>query len=135
MKNFDCAPVAWGIRVWRKDGDTYLLAVNVQDKAYAAELTLSENFGEIHAEFGPAAERAGDHAPRLRPEPDLAPVAHVAHGQAAHADAHDLRVVRLRHAGETRAGSGCEREEIRGLDCVQRVREGGEDVVDVFEAD
>ena len=51
------APVAWGVRTWRKDGVTWLLVVNAQDKADAAELTLSEEFSEILAEFGPAAEK------------------------------------------------------------------------------
>ena len=51
------APVAWGVRTWRKDGVTWLLVVNAQDKADAAELTLSEEFSEALAEFGPAAEK------------------------------------------------------------------------------
>ena len=51
------APVAWGVRTWRKDGVTWLLVVNAQDKADAAELTLSEEFSESLAEFGPAAEK------------------------------------------------------------------------------
>ena len=58
-------PAAWGVRVWRKDGDAYLLAVNAQDKADAAELALSEDFAEVHAEFGPAAERIGTHTVRI----------------------------------------------------------------------
>ena len=51
------APVAWGVRTWRKDGVTWLLVVNAQDKAGAAELTLSEEFSESLAEFGPTAEK------------------------------------------------------------------------------
>ena len=51
------APAAWGVRTWRKDGATWLLVVNAQDKPDAAELTLSEEFSESLAEFGPAAEK------------------------------------------------------------------------------
>ena len=52
------APAAWGVRTWRKDGATWLLVVNAQDKPDAAELTISEEFSKITAEFGPAAEKA-----------------------------------------------------------------------------
>ena len=41
------APAAWGVRIWRKDGATWLLVVNAQDKTDAAELTLSEEFSEV----------------------------------------------------------------------------------------
>ena len=57
-------PEAWCVRVWRKDGQIYLLAANAQDKAEAAELTLSEDFADVGTEFGPAAKRVG--ARRLR---------------------------------------------------------------------
>ena len=53
------APAAWGLRVWRKDGETWLLAVNAQDAADAAELTLSEDFATVTPAFGPAAEKTG----------------------------------------------------------------------------
>jgi hypothetical protein len=53
------APDAWGVRVWRKDGTTWLLVVNAQDKADVADLTLSEDFSEVAAEFGSAAEKTG----------------------------------------------------------------------------
>lgn len=50
------APDTWGVRVWRKDGNVYLLVVNAQDREAAAELTLSEDFSKIATEFGPVAE-------------------------------------------------------------------------------
>lgn len=53
------APGAWGARVWRKDGETWLLVVNAQDKADSAELTLSEDFATVEPAFGPAAEKSG----------------------------------------------------------------------------
>ena len=53
------APSAWGLRVWRKDGETWLLAVNAQDTAASAELTLSEDFASATPAFGPAAEKTG----------------------------------------------------------------------------
>ena len=53
------APEAWGLRVWRKDGDVWLLAVNAQDIAATAELTLSEDFSAVTPAFGPAAEKTG----------------------------------------------------------------------------
>ena len=53
------APEAWGLRVWRKDGETWLLAVNAQDAADTAELTLSEDFASVTPAFGPAAEKTG----------------------------------------------------------------------------
>lgn len=59
------APSAWSVRVWRKDAEAYLLAVNAQDKPETAELTLSEDFAEIVAGFGPAAERVGRRAMRV----------------------------------------------------------------------
>ena len=59
------APSAWSVRVWRKDGEVYLLAVNAQDNPETAELMLSEDFTEVFAEFGPAAERAGRRVLRI----------------------------------------------------------------------
>ncbi len=53
------APKPWGLRVWRKDGETWLLAVNAQDTAASAELTLSEDFASVTSAFGPAAEKTG----------------------------------------------------------------------------
>ena len=54
------APEEWGVRAWRKGGETWLLAVNAQDKASAAELSLSEVFSAVAAEFGPAADKTGE---------------------------------------------------------------------------
>lgn len=45
--------------VWRKDGTTWLLVVNAQDKADVADLTLSEDFSMVTAEFGTAAQKTG----------------------------------------------------------------------------
>ena len=53
------APSAWGLRVWRKDGETWLLVVNAQDTAASADLTLSEDFSSVAPAFGPAAEKTG----------------------------------------------------------------------------
>jgi hypothetical protein len=53
------APGEWGVRAWRKDGETWLLVVNAQDKASAAELTFSEGLSSVSAEFGPEAEKTG----------------------------------------------------------------------------
>ena len=53
------APESWGLRVWRKDGETWLLAVNAQDTTASAELTLSEDFASATPAFGPAAEKTG----------------------------------------------------------------------------
>ena len=53
------APSAWGLRVWRKDGETWLLAGNAQDTAASAELTLSKDFASATPAFGPAAEKTG----------------------------------------------------------------------------
>ena len=53
------APPEWGVRVWRKDGATWLLAVNAQDKADSTALTLGEDFARVAAEFGAAAEKTG----------------------------------------------------------------------------
>ena len=53
------APEPWGVRLWRKDGETWLLAVNAQDEPSEAELTLSEDFAAVTPAFGPAAVRTG----------------------------------------------------------------------------
>ena len=53
------APTVWGVRTWRKDGASWLLVVNAQEKADSAELTLSEAYSDVAAEFGPAAEKTG----------------------------------------------------------------------------
>ncbi|MBR2838803.1 MAG: hypothetical protein IKE55_08475 [Kiritimatiellae bacterium] len=63
-------PAAWGVRTWRKDGATWLLAVNAQDTAGAAELTLSEGFSEVAAEFGPAAATTGARTIRISLAPN-----------------------------------------------------------------
>jgi hypothetical protein len=53
------APESWGLRVWRKDGETWLLTVNAQDAADTAELTLSEDFASVTPAFGPEAAKTG----------------------------------------------------------------------------
>ena len=53
------APESWGLRVWRKDGETWILVVNAQDTAASAELTLSEDFATVTPAFGPATEKTG----------------------------------------------------------------------------
>ena len=52
-------PDEWCVRVWRKDGETWLLVVNAQDESCEAVLTLSEDFSTMRAEFGPDAEKTG----------------------------------------------------------------------------
>ena len=64
------APDAWGVRVWRKDGETWLLVVNAQDAADAATLTLSEDFATVAPAFGPAAEKAGARALKVSLAPN-----------------------------------------------------------------
>ena len=51
------APEEWCVRIWRKDCETWLLVVNAQDKASKAELSFSESFSAVSADFGSAAER------------------------------------------------------------------------------
>ena len=63
-------PDEWSVRVWRKDGETWLLAVNAQDKASEATLTLSEDFSTVHAAFGPEAEKAGPCALKVSLSPN-----------------------------------------------------------------
>ena len=46
------APAAWSARMWRKNGDVYLLVSNAQNVDASAELELSENFSSVSAEFG-----------------------------------------------------------------------------------
>ena len=53
------APEEWGVRIWRKGGETWLLVVNAQDKASKAELSFSETFAAVSAEFGPMAAKSG----------------------------------------------------------------------------
>lgn len=53
------APEQWGVRLWRKDGEVWLLAVNAQDEPSEAELTLSEDVSVVTPAFGPAAEKTG----------------------------------------------------------------------------
>ena len=53
------APEEWCVRIWRKGGETWLLVVNAQDKASKAELSFSETFAAVSAEFGPAAAKSG----------------------------------------------------------------------------
>ena len=64
------APAAWGVRTWRKDGAAWLLVVNAQDAADAAEVTLSEEFSDVVAEFGPAAERTSARTIRISLAPN-----------------------------------------------------------------
>ena len=60
----------WSVRVWRKDGETWLLAVNAQDEPDTATLALSEDFMEIRAEFGPWAEKTGPRTLRVSLSPN-----------------------------------------------------------------
>ena len=53
------APEEWCVRVWRKDGEVWLLVVNAQDNASRAELRLSEDIVSVGSEFGSAAEKTG----------------------------------------------------------------------------
>ena len=53
------APDAWGARTWRKDGETWLLLVNAQDRPDAAEVTLANDFTQVVTELGPAVCRNG----------------------------------------------------------------------------
>ena len=52
-------PDAWGVRTLRKDGATWLLLVNAQEKADAAEVTLANDFTQVVAELGPEAQKSG----------------------------------------------------------------------------
>ncbi len=64
------APSAWGLRVWRKDGETWLLAVNAQDTAASVELTLSEDFASATPAFGPAAKKTGERTLKVSLSPN-----------------------------------------------------------------
>ena len=64
------APSGWGVRVWRKDGATWLLVVNAQDKADSAEIALGEDFAHIAAEFGAAAAKTGPRTLRISLAPN-----------------------------------------------------------------
>ena len=64
------APEAWGVRVWRKDGDVWLLAVNAQDEPSEAELTLGEDFAAVDAAFGPPAMQTGPQTLRISLAPN-----------------------------------------------------------------
>ena len=66
------APDAWGARTWRKDGETWLLLVNAQDKADAAEVTLANDFTQVAAELGPTAQKNGARALRVALAPNQA---------------------------------------------------------------
>ena len=52
-------PPEWDVRVWRKGGETYLLAVNSQEKPASAVLEISEDFMDVRTEFGAAAQKSG----------------------------------------------------------------------------
>ena len=45
------------VLTFRRLAETYLLAVNSQERRAAAELELSEDFMDVHSEFGPAAQK------------------------------------------------------------------------------
>lgn len=64
------APKSWGLRVWRKDGDVWLLAVNSQDEPSEAELTIGVDFARIGAAFGPPAEQTGARTLRISLAPN-----------------------------------------------------------------
>ena len=56
-----CSNGAVAVRTWRRDGDTYLLAVNCTTNAQTATLTLSEPVGKVAAaDFGPMPKVSGD---------------------------------------------------------------------------
>ena len=52
-------PPEWDVRVWRKGGETYLLAVNSQEKPASAVLEIAEDFMDVRTEFGAAAQKSG----------------------------------------------------------------------------
>ena len=64
------APEEWGVRIWRKGGETWLLVVNAQDKADSAEIMFSEDFARIAAEFGAAAAKTGPRTLRISLAPN-----------------------------------------------------------------
>ena len=58
-------PTAWGVRTWRKDGETWLLLVNAQDKSDVAEIVFPEDFNAVNVAFGPVAEKTGVRTARV----------------------------------------------------------------------
>ena len=56
------APDAWGVRTWCKDGKTWILLVNAQDKADEADVALANDFTTATAALGPAAQKTGARA-------------------------------------------------------------------------
>ena len=64
------APATLGVRTWRKDGETWLLLVNAQDKADAVEVALPEDFQTIRAEFGPSAEKTSARTAKMSLAPN-----------------------------------------------------------------
>ena len=64
------APTAWGVRTWRKDGETWLLLVNAQDKADTAEVALPGDTQTIEVAFGPMAEKTGARTARFSLAPN-----------------------------------------------------------------
>ena len=64
------APEPWGVRVWRKDGQVWLLAVNAQDVSSEAELTLGAGFDRVETAFGPSAEQTGPRTLLIRLAPN-----------------------------------------------------------------
>lgn len=64
------APDPWGVRLWRKDGETWLLAVNAQDEPSEAELALGEEFARVEAAFGPPAEQTDPQTLRISLAPN-----------------------------------------------------------------
>ena len=77
------APDAWGVRVWRKDGNVYLLVVNAQDRADVAELSLSEGFASVASEFGPDAKLDGGHSVRIALGPNESAMYRISKGTCA----------------------------------------------------
>lgn len=45
-------PPELSVRIWRKDGELYLLVVNAQNASTSTELKLSEKFSSVSTEFG-----------------------------------------------------------------------------------
>ena len=63
-------PAAWGVRTWRKDGETWLLLVNAQDKPDVAEIVYPEDFNVVNVAFGPVAEKTGVRTARVSLAPN-----------------------------------------------------------------
>ena len=64
------APMAWGVRTWRKDGEIWLLLANAQDRTETAEVAFPGDFQMIRTEFGPAAEKTSARAARVTLAPN-----------------------------------------------------------------